>query len=129
MKQKLIRLISYSTLFSGAAAFIGAGIANAQIGSSAPNALVDNATNLNTGLFCPIINAMFWVLISLAIIMVMWAAYNYLIAGDDTEKVHRATKTLTFAAVAVVVALLAKGFPDIVSSIFPSFGNGAWTVC
>ena len=47
-----------------------------------------------------------------------WAAFTYLTAEDDTEKVHRATKTLTFAAVAIVVALVAKGFPYLIMSIF-----------
>jgi hypothetical protein len=59
--------------------------------------------------------------------MVMWAAYNYLTAGDDTEKVHRATKTMTYAAIAVVVAILAEGFPVLVGSIF-SVGSG-WSTC
>jgi hypothetical protein len=71
---------------------------------------------------------MFWILISLAIIMIFWAAYIYLTAGDDTEKVHKATKTITYAAVAVIVALLAKGFPTLVTSIFStSTVSGAWT--
>jgi hypothetical protein len=63
-------------------------------------------------------NWMFDILLTLSVIMVMWAAYVYLTAGDDTEKVHKATKTLTYAAVAILVALLAKGFPNIIASIF-----------
>lgn len=71
---------------------------------------------------------MFYILISIAIIMVLWAAYNYLVAGDDTEKVSRATKTITYAAIAVVVALLAKGFPVLIGSIFSSSAlNTTWT--
>jgi len=61
---------------------------------------------------------MFWVLMAVSVIMVMWAAYTYLTAGDDTEQVHRATKTLTYAAVAILVALIAKGFPYLVATIF-----------
>jgi hypothetical protein len=63
---------------------------------------------------------MFWILISLSVIMIMWAAYLYVTAGDDTEKVKRATKTITYAAVAIVVALLAEGFPVLISSMFPN---------
>lgn len=67
---------------------------------------------------------MFWVLLAVAVIMVLWAAYLYLTAGEDTEQVHRATKILTFAAVAVVVGLLAKGFPLLIESIFGGYSQG-----
>jgi heme/copper-type cytochrome/quinol oxidase subunit 2 len=85
-----------------------------------PPALVTNATNLGTSLFCPIIDVMFYILIFIAVIMVIWAAYLYLTAGDDTQQVHKATKTMTYAAVAIVVGLIAFGFPSLVSSIFNS---------
>jgi cytochrome bd-type quinol oxidase subunit 2 len=129
MKNKLLHLLSYSTLFSGILTFFSTGITNAAIGDSAPKALVSSAKDLNTSLFCPIISAMFWILISLSIVMVLWAAYLYVIAQEDTEKTNKARRTLTYAAVAIIVALLAKGFPDLVSSIFPSYSSGAWGIC
>ena len=108
MKQKLLRLISWSALLSGASVLLAGEMAKAALPS--PPVLATSASGLDQSLFCPIINIMFGVLIFVAVIMVMWAAYTYLTAGDDTEKVHRATKTLTYAAVAIVVAILAKDF-------------------
>ncbi len=125
MKQKLLHLSGpLLSLLSVGAGLISASSALAQA-PSAPNPIVTNVSNLGDLLFCPIVNTMFYILIFLAVIMVIWAAYTYLTAGDDTEKVHRATKTITYAAVAVVVALLAKGFPMIVGSIFnnPTLSN------
>ncbi len=116
MKQKLIRLASYPIAISVFVGLVGSGIARAV--TSAP-VLNSNVNNLGSDLFCPIINWMFWVLLAIAVIMVMWAAYTYLTAQDDTEKVYKATKTLTYAAVAIAVGLIAKGFPNLIMSIFP----------
>jgi uncharacterized membrane protein YidH (DUF202 family) len=72
---------------------------------------------------------MFFILIGLAVIMVLWAAYLYVIAQEDTEKTNKARRTLTYAAVAIIVALLAKGFPMVVASIFGGTNNdfSVWT--
>ncbi len=120
MKQKLIRLAAQPTLISLFVGLVATGVAHAV--TSAP-VIVSNANQLGSSLFCPIMDWMFWTLIAVAVIMVMWAAYTYLTAGDDTEKVHRATKILTYAAVAVVVGLIAKGFPYLVGSIFSGSSN------
>lgn len=78
-------------------------------------------TNINqvtgqAGLLCTIINWIFWLLIVLTIIFVLVAAFKYLTAAGDPEKVKSAGNTLLYAAIAVVVALIAKGLPLIVSS-------------
>jgi cytochrome bd-type quinol oxidase subunit 2 len=117
MKQKLIHVARYSASISllgsiAAGAVYAATSAPTIVGSGQPS-------ELGSALFCPIDNWMFFVLLAVAVIMLLWAAYTYVTAGDDTEKVHRATKTITYAAVAVVVALVAKGFPYLVMSIFP----------
>jgi fumarate reductase subunit D len=127
MKQKLIHFTSYlglPVLFAGLSM---TGIVYAQ--TSAPNPIVTTPGDLGKNLFCPIISWMFWILIAVAVIMVMWAAFIYLTAGDDTEKVHRATKTLTYAAIAVVVALLARGFPALVANIFSASGTSPFSTC
>lgn len=69
-----------------------------------------------TGILCTTINWIFWLLIVLTIIFVLVAAFKYLTAAGDPEKVKGAGNTLLYAAVAVVVALIAKGLPLIVSS-------------
>ena len=88
-------------------------VASAQVPS-----IISDKSQLGSGLLCPIISVMFVILIAISVIMVLWAAYLYVTAGDDTEKVHKATKTITYAAVAIVVALIAYGFPSLIASIF-----------
>ena len=80
-----------------------------------------NINNINqitgqAGILCVVINWIFWILILLVIVFVLVAAFKYLTAGGDPEKVKAAGSTLLYAAVAVVVAVLAKGLPMIVST-------------
>lgn len=78
------------------------------------------AQNTLTGVvifsLCRITFGIFSVLMVISVIMVLWAAYNYLTSSGDEEKVKKATRTITYAAVAIVVALIASGFPNIVAS-------------
>jgi hypothetical protein len=75
---------------------------------------------------CTVANYMFWFLITLSVVFVLIAAYKYLASSGDEQKVSSATKTITFAAVAIVVALIARGFPTIIASIF---NVGAGSTC
>ena len=68
-------------------------------------------TILNT-----VINWLFGLLIILAVIFVLVAAFKYLTSGGDPEKVKSANHSLIYAAVAVAVAILAKGIPYLVAS-------------
>ncbi len=70
----------------------------------------------SAGIICTIINWIFWLLIVLTIIFVLVAAFKYLTAAGDPEKVKAAGSTLLYAAIAVVVALIAKGLPLLVST-------------
>jgi hypothetical protein len=56
--------------------------------------------------------------------MVIWAAYLYLTARDDAEQVTEAKKALFYAALGIVAALLARGFPVLVASIFSNGASG-----
>ena len=61
---------------------------------------------------------MFRVAIVVSIIMVLWAAYEYVTANGDEEKITKAKKAILYAACGIVAALLAYGFPDLVASVF-----------
>lgn len=69
-----------------------------------------------TDFICGLIPWIFWGLIIFSIIMALVAAYKYLTSAGDPEKVGNASKTLLYAAIGVVVALLAAGMPYIVNS-------------
>ena len=73
---------------------------------------------------CAVAGWIFTFLIILAVIYVLVAAFRYLTAGGDPEKVKKANHTLIYAAVAVVVAVVAKGVPLIVGSFFTSSAIG-----
>jgi uncharacterized membrane protein YidH (DUF202 family) len=69
---------------------------------------------------CTISDWMFYFLIILAVIFVVIAAYRYLTSSGDPEKVKGANHVLLYAAIAVLVGLLAYTFPDLVGSIVGS---------
>ena len=56
-------------------------------------------------------------LIILAVVFIIWAAFIYLTAGGDTEKVGKANKMLIYAAVAIAIALLSQGIVFIVGQL------------
>ena len=58
---------------------------------------------------------MFWLFIILSIVFVLYAAFKYLTAAGEPNEVNAAGRILLYAAVAIVVALIAKGLPLIVS--------------
>ena len=88
----------------------------------APDAPQTNITSIN-GVFQlvnDIFNILFWMLIVLAGIFIIWAAFSYLTAGGDPEKVKQANRRVIYAAVAVVVGVLAKAIPSVVCSFISS---------
>ncbi|MFH1759395.1 MAG: pilin [Patescibacteria group bacterium] len=65
-------------------------------------------------------NIIFWfqaIIFVIAVIMVLWAAYLYVTASGNSEKVGQATKTIIYAVIGIAVALLAFGIVPIVSSL------------
>ena len=75
---------------------------------------------------CLIVNVIFTILLVVVVVFIILAAFSYLTAGGDPEKVKAANQKLIYAAVALVVALIAKGVPAIVTSFF---GVGTFTAC
>ena len=85
-----------------------------------PVSAPDNITNinqlLNSANVCAIVNWVFWLIIVFSIIFTLVAAFRYLTAAGNPEKVKAAGSTLLYVVIAIVVALLAKGLPTIISS-------------
>jgi hypothetical protein len=75
---------------------------------------------LNT--VCIVFDWAFYFLVALAVIFIIVAAFKYLTAAGDPEKVKGAGSTLLYAAVAVGVALLARAVPLIVASFLGASG-------
>lgn len=83
---------------------------------SAPGQIANINQLLNAASICAIINWAFWLVIVFAIIFTLVAAFRYLTAGGDPEKVRAAGSSLLYVVIAIVIALIAKGFPTIISS-------------
>ncbi|MDR3378603.1 MAG: hypothetical protein P4M10_07955 [Verrucomicrobiae bacterium] len=113
------------SVFTVLAMKVSLSVANA---ATTPSSGVHDTQDLGAVL-CNIIAFMFWILIVVSIIMILLAAFQYVTAGDDTEKTTKARKILTYAAVGIAVALLAEGFPQIIGGIFPSADSLAMTSC
>lgn len=73
---------------------------------------------------CTVFSWMFYFLVVLAVIFIVIAAYKYLTAAGNPEKVKGATSTLLYAAIAVGVALLARAIPVVVGDFLTGSGNG-----
>ncbi|HVO28551.1 MAG TPA: hypothetical protein VMT81_01030 [Candidatus Paceibacterota bacterium] len=79
---------------------------------------------------CTIFSWMFYGLIVLSLIMIVVAAYNYATANGEAEKVSKANKMILYAAIAIAVALLAKGIPAIVASLLGAKAtSGSFLAC
>jgi Type IV secretion system pilin len=83
---------------------------------TAPGQIANINQILSPANICAVINWVFWLVIVFAIIFTLVAAFRYLTAAGDPEKVRRAGSTLLYVVVAIVVALIAKGFPLLISS-------------
>jgi hypothetical protein len=59
-------------------------------------------------------NWAFAFLLALSVMFVLYAAFLYLTAGGDQEKVTKANHIILYAAIAIVIAVLAKAVPGIV---------------
>ena len=60
----------------------------------------------------------------IAVLFIIFAAFTYLTAQGDPEKVKNATNQIIYAAIAIVVAFMALGIDLIVKSIINDQGGG-----
>lgn len=94
-------------------------------GLSEPTNLIQSTDDI-TKLFCSALLWMFWGLIVVSIAMFLVGGYIYATSAGEPEKVGRATKTLTYAAIAMVIALVAGGVPLFIGKVF---GAGNLNAC
>lgn len=116
MKEKLVRLFQEGwglTALSLAAPFLAKAQAVAPL---LPQ--VQSLSGIQNFACTIVVNWLFTFLIILAVVFILVAAFRYLTAGGDPEKVKGASHSLIYAAVAIVVAILARAVPLIVASLF-----------
>lgn len=114
-----IKKLAVSSSFLAVPIFWFIGISSAFAADSQLVAPITDEQDLKT-LMCNILEWFFWIIIIISVIMVLVAAFDYVTAGDDTEKTSRGRKRITYAAVGIAIALIAAGFPSIVASVIPN---------
>ena len=67
------------------------------------------------GLLQLIVNWVFYIFWMLVGVFILWAAFDYLMAGGDPKKTESAKNKLIYAVIAVVIALLSTGLKTILS--------------
>lgn len=64
------------------------------------------------------------ILLAAAVVLILIAAFNYITAAGDDTKVKKAKSMITFAIIAVVLGLLAKGIVALIINFMgPSAGG------
>jgi protein-S-isoprenylcysteine O-methyltransferase Ste14 len=111
-----------------------AGLALAQV-SNAPvpdpnfnpvpgvNPVGPNTVGGLVGVFAQIVRWVYIIFFTVAVLLILFAAFTYLTAAGNEEKVKNAKDRLIYAAVAIVVALLAVGFQTIIRNFLVSGGQ------
>jgi hypothetical protein len=74
--------------------------------------------------FKTIITYVFTLLLIFAVIFIIMAAFTYLTAGGDEEKVSKAHQKIIYAVVAIAVAFLAQGISYVVGELLNTGGAG-----
>lgn len=68
---------------------------------------------------------MFGILIALSIVMILYSAFLYMFSGGSDDRIKKAKDTLTYAIIAVVVAVFAGGVGVLVQNFIGSAGDGS----
>lgn len=71
-------------------------------------------------IFSDIVKWIYTIFFIVAVMFVIFAAFTYLTAGGDPEKVGKAKDQIIYAAVAIIVALLAISLKSIIESFLIS---------
>ncbi|HDH31269.1 MAG TPA: hypothetical protein ENH26_00660 [Candidatus Wolfebacteria bacterium] len=74
------------------------------------------------GTIANIVTYVYIIFFVITILFIILAAFNYLTAGGDTEKIKNAHKQLIYASIAIVIALISIGAITIIEN-FLKTGN------
>lgn len=111
--------------------FLQAQAVHAQMGSpiKAPRSIGGTSGNV-LSLACLGLRWLFTAAIIFSIVLVLWAAIEYMRSAGDPAKVKASTNRLVYAAIGVAVAILARTVPIFVGSVLNvSGGTDISTIC
>ena len=119
MKKFTLALLVFVMVFS----FAGVAVVGAQT-TSTPGGAFDPAgqtvpdlddTKL-FALFGKIADWIFTILVVLSVFMILFAAFQFVTGGDNPETLSAARQKIIWAAVGIVIALLARAIPNLILS-------------
>lgn len=84
-----------------------------------PDSPVKDASGL-LGIVKNILTWTYWLTLTASILFIIFAAFNYLTAAGDTEKVKTAHKQIIYAVIAIAITLIAIGAVSIVNDLIQS---------
>jgi heme/copper-type cytochrome/quinol oxidase subunit 2 len=114
MKNKIfgiLGVVGLSLLLAGSAAAVDIPGIN-QTGPTTVSGAVDVIKN--------VVKWVYIIFFIIAVLFILLAAFTYLTAGGDAEKVKSAHNQIIYAAVAIVVALIAVSVDTIISTFLTS---------
>ncbi|MDP2735293.1 MAG: hypothetical protein Q8P12_03735 [bacterium] len=96
------------------ALFLGAGFAAAQL-EPLPEGPQDAEAVL--AIIVVVTNWVFAIFLSIAVIFLIWGAFEFVTGTGDPQKIDSAKKRLLYAVIGIGLALLANGVDDVLRSI------------
>lgn len=92
----------------------GTGLGNT--GATGSGGITINGTQGVIKIACYIFSIVYYVALTVAVVFVLYAAYMFITAGDNAEKVTQARKSLIYSAIGILVVLVSASAPYIVSN-------------
>ncbi|MDI6717917.1 MAG: hypothetical protein QMD86_02670 [Patescibacteria group bacterium] len=77
-------------------------------------------TDSLVGTISSIVNIFFTILLAIATVMILWAAYNYVTAAGDENKIKTAKTTLLYALLGIAIAVISRGVVTLIKSTVSS---------
>jgi len=107
-----VKKIMRISLFSIAALMLAFPVLAIKSAPDNVNTIEDVISIINTA-----VNWLFTLILAIAVIMLLWAAFLWMTSAGDEEKTGNARKTLIYALVGVAIAIIAKGLVSVIEQL------------
>jgi len=90
-----------------------------QVFAANPTMEIPNPVGTNTfeGLVQNVAKWFYYIMVPLASIVILYAAFLFLTSGGDEEKVKKAKRAITYAVVGIAIILIGAGFITLIKSL------------
>lgn len=90
--------------------------------SNAPQSGITSVADI-FGLIKDLFNILFWLLILLSSVFIIYAAFTYLTASGDPEKIKKANRMIIYAVIAILVGTVAWAIPTVICNFLTGSGS------